>query len=115
MGLQSTGFSTHPVRPLMTDASSFSVLGMACMESVMESEPANIFRGLPLTSEQDSEIRHYIHCRQRNGLPWETPELRAMLADMLNPPEVGEEDQQALSDSMDVNRSAAQDDQTDLH
>lgn len=74
---------------------------------MMESEPANTFRGLPLTSEQDSEIRHYIHVRQRSGLPWATPELHAMLADMLDPPESVEEDLQSLSGSIDKERSAA--------
>jgi hypothetical protein len=79
-------------------------------EIVMNSDPATIFRGLPLSPEQDSEIRHYIHGRQRCGLPWETPELRAMVADMLDPPEVSEEEQQSLSDSMHAERGALQDD-----
>ncbi len=74
---------------------------------MMEAEPANTFRGLPLTSEQESEIRHYIHVRQRAGRPWDTPELHAMLADMLNPPEADAEDQRSLSASMDTERSAA--------
>lgn len=74
---------------------------------MMEPEPANTFRGLPLTSEQDSEIRHYIHVRERSGLPWDTPELHAMLADMLDPPEPDEEDPQSLSGSLDKERSAA--------
>ncbi|MFC4930742.1 hypothetical protein [Massilia sp. GCM10023247] len=76
----------------------------------MESDPASICRGLPLSPEQDSEIRHHIHGRQRCGLPWETPELRAMVADMLDPPEVSEEEQQSLSDSMHAERGALQDD-----
>jgi len=81
---------------------------------MMEPEPANTFRGLPLTSEQDSEIRHYIHSRQRSGLPWDTPELQAMLADMLNPPEAYEEDRRSIAGSMDKERSAAVlDDETD--
>jgi hypothetical protein len=66
-----------------------------------------MFRGLPLTSEQNSEIRHYIHCRQRSNLPWDTPELHAMLADMLDPPEVDAEDPQALSGSIGKERAAA--------
>lgn len=70
-------------------------------------EPANTFRGLPLSSEQDSEIRHYIHGRERNGLPWNTPELEAMIADMLNPPETAEDDRGALSQSMGTERAAA--------
>jgi hypothetical protein len=74
---------------------------------MMEPEPANMFRGLPLTAEQDSEIRHYIHVRQRSGLPWDTPELQAMLADMLDPPETDEEDGQVLSSSIGKEREAA--------
>jgi hypothetical protein len=73
---------------------------------MMASEPANTFRGLPLTSEQDSEIRHYIHVRQRSGLPWDTPELHAMLADMLDPPQADEEDGRSVSDSMGTERAA---------
>jgi hypothetical protein len=74
---------------------------------MIEPEPANLFRGLPLSFEQDSEIRHYIHCRQRSGLPWDTPELRAMVADMLDPPESAEEDGQSLSDSFGKERDSA--------
>ncbi|VXB97561.1 hypothetical protein [Massilia sp. 9I] len=69
-------------------------------------EPANTFQGLPLSAEQDSEVRHYIHMRERNGLPWDTPELQAMLADMLDPPEADEEDRRSLSDSMSMERAA---------
>jgi hypothetical protein len=69
-------------------------------------EPANTFRGLPLSAEQDSEVRHYIHTRERNGLPWDTPELQAMLDDMLDPPEADEEDRRSLSDSMGMERAA---------
>jgi hypothetical protein len=73
----------------------------------MEPEPTNTFRGLPLTSEQDSEIRHYIHIRQRGGLPWDTPELHAMLSDMLDPPEADEEDRRSIAGSIDKEREAA--------
>ena len=80
----------------------------------MERSPPDTFRGLPLTREQDSEIRHFIHCRKRSGLPWDTPELDAMLADMLDPPEADEEDAGALSDCMHAERAAAvQDEQKD--
>jgi len=44
------------------------------------------FRGLPLTSEQDAEVRHYIKKKKQRGEPWDTPELEAMLQDMLEPP-----------------------------
>lgn len=73
---------------------------------MIASEPADTFRGLPLTPGQESEIRHYIHVRHRSGQPWDTPELRAMLADMLDPPQADEEDHCSLSDSMGVQRAA---------
>jgi hypothetical protein len=44
------------------------------------------FRGLPLTAEQDAEVRHYIKKKKQHGEPWDTPELSAMLRDMLEPP-----------------------------
>lgn len=72
-----------------------------------ENEPRATFRGLPLTPEQDSEIRHYIHLRTRNGLPWDTPELKAMLQDMLDPPELADEDELSLDDSIATERSTA--------
>ncbi|PYE20553.1 hypothetical protein [Paraburkholderia silvatlantica] len=50
------------------------------------SDPQSTFRGLPLTAEQDAEVRHYIKVRTQHGLPWDTPELGAMLRDMLQPP-----------------------------
>ena len=75
-----------------------------------ESRPSNTFRGLPLTSEQDSEIRHYIHVRERSGTPWDTPELAAMLADMLNPPEVAAEERQSIDDSMRAEHGTAEED-----
>jgi hypothetical protein len=50
------------------------------------SDPESTFRGLPLTPEQDAEVRHYIKVRKQRGLPWDTPELSAMLDDMLQPP-----------------------------
>jgi len=69
----------------------------------MTFEFANTFRGLPLSPEQESEI---IHARQRGGLPWDTPELQAMLADMLDPPETVEEDGRSVSESMRMERAA---------
>lgn len=44
------------------------------------------FRGLPLTPEQDAEVRHYIKRKKQHGARWDTPELGAMLQDMLEPP-----------------------------
>jgi hypothetical protein len=53
---------------------------------VANSDPQSTFRGLPLTPEQDAEVRHYIKVRTQHGLPWDTAELHAMLRDMLRPP-----------------------------
>ena len=66
-----------------------------------EATPGTTFHGLPLTAEQHSEIQHYIHCRQRAGKDWDTPELQAMLADMLDPPEA------ALDSRLDDDASTA--------
>jgi hypothetical protein len=48
--------------------------------------PESTFRGLPLTEEQDAEIRHYIKKKKQHGEEWDTPELAAMIKDMLEPP-----------------------------
>lgn len=72
-----------------------------------QSEPETTFRGLPLSPEQDSEIRHYIHVRMRSGAPWDTPELQAMIADMLDPPELSAEDSGSIGDSMRSERRTA--------
>ena len=53
---------------------------------MFEATPRNTFRGLPLTAEQDAEVRHYIRKRKQRSAPWNTPELDAMLNDMLAPP-----------------------------
>jgi hypothetical protein len=55
-------------------------------------DPKSSFRGLPLTPEQDAEVRHYITVKKRHGEPWDTPELSAMLKDMLEPPSDDEEE-----------------------
>jgi hypothetical protein len=71
-----------------------------------ELSPNNTYRGLPLTAEQEREVEHYIHTHQRNGLPWDTPELQAMVDDMLNPPEVAGDDE-ALDASMSAEQATA--------
>jgi hypothetical protein len=53
---------------------------------MVDATPQSTFRGLPLTPEQDAEVRHYIRKKQQHGAPWDTPELAAMLKDMLEPP-----------------------------
>jgi hypothetical protein len=55
-----------------------------------DATPQSTFRGLPLTPEQDAEVRHYIKRKKQHGAPWDTPELTAMLEDMRAPP--GNED-----------------------
>jgi hypothetical protein len=42
--------------------------------------PDTTFRGLPLTPEQDVEVRHYIKLQTQRALPWDTPELSANAA-----------------------------------
>jgi hypothetical protein len=54
---------------------------------MVDATPQNTFRGLPLTPEQDAEIRHYIKQKKQHGAPWDTPELAAMIGDMLEPPD----------------------------
>ena len=54
-------------------------------------DPASTFRGLPLTAEQDAEIRHYIKHKKQHGTQLDTSELAAMLKDMLEPPSYDDE------------------------
>ena len=61
-------------------------------------DPKSTFRGLSLTQEQDAEVRHYIKQKKQHGAPWDTPELEAMLADMLVPPSNDDEELGATAD-----------------
>ena len=63
-------------------------------------DPQTTFRGLPLTAEQDAEVRHYIKKKKQHGEPWDTPELAAMLQDMLEPPSDDDEGLGATADEM---------------
>ena len=65
-------------------------------------DPKSTFRGLPLTAEQDAEIRHYIKKKKQHGEPWDTPELAAMLKDMLVPPSVEDEELGTTAEEMKV-------------
>ncbi|HEV3105213.1 MAG TPA: hypothetical protein VGZ01_05960 [Trinickia sp.] len=71
-------------------------------------DPERTFRGLPLTPEQDAEIRHYIKGRKQHGLPWDTPELAAMLRDMLEPPPDDDNLEEDLGPDFDETRTAAE-------
>lgn len=74
-----------------------------------EIDPDRTFRGLPLTAEQDAEVRHYIKHRIQHGLGIDAVELRAMLKDMLSPPDYDDLDlDKAVSDTVaDSERAAA--------
>ena len=69
-------------------------------------DPQSTFRGLPLTAEQDAEIRHYIKRKKQHGEQWDTPELVAMLQDMLEPP--GDDDDDGLGATTDEMKAASE-------
>ena len=77
-------------------------------------DPGSTFRGLPLTAEQDAEIRHYIKQKKQQGVPPDEAELEAMLKDMLEPP--GDDDDgpgAAAGDTIaDAERASASIDET---
>jgi hypothetical protein len=70
-----------------------------------DSTPQSIFRGLPLTPEQDAEVRHYIKKKGQHGVPWDTPELDAMLRDMI---ELPGDDDGGLGSAVDEQRRRPQ-------
>jgi hypothetical protein len=72
---------------------------------MVEATPQSTFLGLPLTPEQDAEVRHYIKQKRQRGVAWDTPELEAMLDDMLAPP--GDEDGESGA-TVDETRSATE-------
>jgi hypothetical protein len=72
-----------------------------------EPTPGTAFRGLPLSVQQEREITHFIEARQRAGQEWDTPELAALIRDMLDPPELNEEDGLDLADSTAAERFTA--------
>ncbi|KND59762.1 hypothetical protein BVER_04757c [Candidatus Burkholderia verschuerenii] len=63
------------------------------------------FRGLLLTPEQDAEIRHYIRHKKQRGEDWDTPELDAMLRDMLEPP--GDDEDEPVDENVEEEESRA--------
>jgi len=71
--------------------------------------PEQTFHGLPLTSEQEAEVQHYLHTRKRRGLPCDTQALNAMLADMLDPPPADDRDDNAGAEGVlaDADRASA--------
>lgn len=80
------------------------------MEKIMHDiDPSSTFRGLPLTVEQDAEIRHYIKQKKQHGEPMEAAELEAMLKDMLEPPSNFDDGIDTTADytRLDAERAAA--------
>ncbi|GJH01165.1 hypothetical protein [Paraburkholderia terrae] len=73
---------------------------------MVEATPQSTFRGLPLTAEQDAEVRHYIKRQKQHSAPWDTPELDAMLTDMLAPPV--DDDDEASGAALDEARSVTE-------
>ena len=71
-------------------------------------DPDTTFRGLPLTPEQDAEVRHYIKLQTQRGLPWDTLELSAMLKDMLQPPGDENDEFDEFDASADETKAAAE-------
>jgi hypothetical protein len=71
---------------------------------MVDIDAKSTFSGLPLTAEQDAEVRHYIRKKKRHGAPWDTPELEAMLKDMLEPPS----DDESLGAAADETKAAAE-------
>ncbi|MFC0253722.1 hypothetical protein [Massilia consociata] len=53
-----------------------------------ETSPHSTWHGLPLSPAQNREVLNYIGRCERAGADWDTPELHAMLDDMLHPPEL---------------------------
>ena len=72
---------------------------------MIDSTPQSTFQGLPLTPEQDAEVRHYIKRKKQRGEPWDTPELQAILEDMLAPPD---DDEAEAGAAFEEARSAAE-------
>jgi len=69
---------------------------------------ANTFRDLPLTEDQDAEVRHCIEKRGQLGESWDTPEFDAMIKDMLEPTTDGDEQGQIVDLEKQIEeRSAA--------
>lgn len=79
----------------------------------MSTLPGSMFRALPLTPEQVREVEHYIHARERSGVPWDTPELAMMLNDMLDPPETIQDDATGVQDSLVSERTVAANEESD--
>jgi hypothetical protein len=101
-------FIVRQIRPLSVHQRlqrSYTKGRRALEKAMTDLDPDATFRGLPLTAEQDAEVRHYIKVQTQRGLPWDTPELSAMLKDMLQPPS---DDGDEFDDPQDETKAAAE-------
>ena len=70
-----------------------------------DATPESTYRGLPISSEQDAQIKHYIKRRKHHRMTWDTPELASMIDDMLSPPS---SEDFGLGSTFDDTRSASE-------
>lgn len=77
-------------------------------------DPSSTFRGLPLTAEQDEEIRHQVHQGKQLIESLDMRELEAMLKGMLEPPGDDDDEPFFAADSIraDAERAQASIDET---
>jgi hypothetical protein len=61
-------------------------MGQIGSSTMLEATPQSTFHGLPLTPERDAEVRALHKEENAAWAPRDTPELEAMLDDMLVPP-----------------------------
>ncbi len=73
-----------------------------------DATPRSTYKGLPLTPEQNRQVNAYVQRKRLTRRPWDTPELQAMLADMLSPPELVPEDGRELQQATAAERETAQ-------
>lgn len=71
------------------------------------------FCSLPLSPEQIREVEHYIHACKRSKLPWDTPELTAMLDSMLHPPETVEDEASVIRQYLAAEHGVANSEESD--
>lgn len=98
--------SCEPFRIAVEARTRYTRTSLAAEDIMADIDPQRTFRGLPLTPEQDAEVRHYIKVCKQHGKPWDTPELDAMLRDMLEPPSEDGQDENFDDDFGDARIAA---------
>lgn len=71
------------------------------------------FCRLPLSPEQVRAIEHYIRACERSSVPWDTPELTAMLKSMLYPPETVEDVESVIHEYLTAEQMVANNEESD--